>query len=68
MISPLMKPFELIWKLIAGILTITGRLVAGIIGSVLIALGALLCLTVIGAIAGIPMIIIGVLLLIRSLF
>ena len=32
----LLAPFKLIWKLVAGILEITGRLVAGIIGFVLL--------------------------------
>ncbi len=68
MTAPVLKPFTAIGKLITVILGLTGRLVAGIIGTVFIVLGAVLCITVIGAIAGIPLIIIGVLLVIRCLF
>ena len=68
MTAPVMQPFNALWKLITGILGLTGRLVAGIIGTVFIILGAVLCITVIGAIAGVPLIIIGVLLIIRCLF
>jgi hypothetical protein len=63
-----MQPFAALWKLITGILGLTGRLVAGIIGTLFIVLGAVLCMTVIGAIVGVPLIIIGVLLVIRCLF
>jgi hypothetical protein len=68
MTAPVMQPFTALWKLITSILGLTGRLLAGIIGTVFIILGAVLCITVIGAIAGIPLIIIGVLLVIRCLF
>ncbi|MCD4701601.1 MAG: hypothetical protein K8S24_07065 [Candidatus Aegiribacteria sp.] len=68
MTAPVMQPFTVIWKLITGILGLTGRLVAGIIGTVFILLGVVLCITVIGAIAGVPLIILGVLLVIRCLF
>jgi len=61
-------PFSALWKLLTTLLGLTGRLVAGVIGLVLLVLGVLLTLTVIGAIIGIPMIIAGILLLVRSLF
>ena len=62
------NPFTALSSLVTGILGLTGRLIAGIIGTVLIVLGAILCITVIGALLGVPMIIIGVLLVIRCLF
>ncbi len=68
MTSPALQPFAALWKLITGILGLTGRLVAGIVGMVFIVLGVILCITVIGAIVGVPLVIIGVLLVIRSLF
>ncbi|MCD4774573.1 MAG: hypothetical protein K8S15_00815 [Candidatus Aegiribacteria sp.] len=68
MTAPVMQPFTLIWKLVTGILVLTGRLVAGIIGTVFVVLGVVLCITVIGAIAGVPLILIGILLILRCLF
>lgn len=68
MINPVFQPFSALWKLITGILGLTGRLVAGIIGTVFVVLGVVLCITVIGAIAGVPLIIIGILLVLRCLF
>lgn len=62
------KPVEGIWRMAAGLLAITGRLLAGILGLVCIGLGVLLILTVVGAIVGIPLILLGILLLVRCLF
>ncbi len=61
-------PFWAIWKLVAGIVLATGRLVAVLIGLVLLIVGVILTVTVIGAIVGIPFIIFGFLLTIRGLF
>jgi len=47
---------------------LTGRLVAAILGLVLMIVGVILCLTVIGAILGIPLLIFGFLLMIRGFF
>jgi len=66
--SILSAPFSVLWKLLTTLLGLTGRLLAGVIGLVLLLLGVLLTLTVIGAIIGIPMIVVGLLLLVRSLF
>ncbi len=64
----LLRPFIWLWNLIAYIITLTGRLVAVILGIVLMLVGALLSITVVGAIVGIPFIIIGVLLVVRGLW
>lgn len=64
----LLWPFWLIWKLVAIILELTGRLLGAILGMVVIILGIVLCATVIGAILGIPLIILGFMLMIRSIF
>lgn len=64
----LLKPLVWLWNLIAHIVTLTGRLVAVIIGLVLIFVGGLLTVTIIGAIAGIPLLIIGILLVVRGLW
>ena len=61
-------PFVALWKFLALIIEMTGRLVGGILGCVLMLVGFILTLTVIGAIVGIPMLLIGFLLLIRSIF
>jgi hypothetical protein len=61
-------PFVAIWRLLAGIIQVTGRLVAAILGLVLMIVGVVLCLTVIGAIAGVPLIVFGLLLVLRGFF
>lgn len=61
-------PFVALWKLIAGIVEATGRLVAVILGLVLMIVGVVVSLTVVGAIIGIPLLIVGFLLTIRGLF
>jgi hypothetical protein len=61
-------PFVALWKFLALIIEMTGRLVAGILGCVLMLVGVILTLTVVGAIVGIPMLLVGFLMLIRSIF
>jgi hypothetical protein len=61
-------PFVALWKLVAGIIEMTGRLVAAILGLVLMIVGVVLTITIIGAIVGIPLIIFGFLLIIRGFF
>lgn len=61
-------PFVALWKLVAGIIELTGRLVAAILGLVLMIVGVALCLTVIGAIVGVPLILFGFMLTVRGLF
>ncbi|GAP07086.1 MAG TPA: hypothetical protein DEQ80_09445 [Anaerolinea thermolimosa] len=61
-------PFWLIWKLVAGIILFTGRIVGAIVGLVLMIAGVIVSLTIVGLIVGIPLIIFGFLLVLRSLF
>jgi hypothetical protein len=61
-------PFWAIWKLVIGIIAVTGRLVGAIVGLVFLIVGVVLTVTVIGAIVGIPFIIFGLLLMVRSIF
>ena len=61
-------PFWAIWQLLTWILQATGRLVAVILGLVLMIVGFIVTLTVIGAIIGVPLFIIGLLLVFRGLF
>ena len=64
----LLWPFYAIWRLVALILQITGRLIGVVLGLVLFIVGLILSLTIVGAVVGIPLIILGVLLILRSLF
>ena len=61
-------PFWAIWRLLATIVELTGRLVAVVLGLVHMVVGALISLTVIGAVIGIPLILIGFLLVLRGFF
>jgi hypothetical protein len=61
-------PFVALWRLLAGIVEITGRLVAVILGAVLMIVGIIVSLTVVGAIVGVPLAILGFLVILRGLF
>jgi hypothetical protein len=64
----LLWPFYAIWRLVAFILQVTGRLIGVVLGLVLLVVGLLVSLTVIGAVVGVPLIILGMLLILRGLF
>jgi hypothetical protein len=64
----LLWPFWAIWRLVALIVGLTGRLVAVVVGVVLLIVGIVVSLTVIGAIVGIPLALLGFLLVLRGLF
>ena len=61
-------PFTALWRLLATIVELTGRFVAMILGIVLIIVGVIVSLTVIGAIIGVPLALVGFLLFLRVLF
>src|ERR1044071_2604770 len=61
-------PFAAIWKLLAVIVEMTGRLVALILGIVLMIVGMLVSLTIVGAIVGVPLAIVGLLLFVKGIF
>jgi hypothetical protein len=61
-------PFVAMWRLITWILELTGRLIAAVLGFVLMVVGVLLTVTVIGAVVGLPLIVFGFMLMIRSIF
>jgi hypothetical protein len=61
-------PFVALWQLVSFILRFTGRIIGIVIGVVLIMIGGAISLTVIGAIVGIPLMVLGFLLIIRGLF
>jgi len=61
-------PFVAIWNLVVYIVSLTGRLVAILLGLALMLLGAILTVTIVGAIVGVPLAVIGFLLVIRGLW
>jgi hypothetical protein len=66
--SCLTWPFVALWRLVAFILELTGRFLAIVLGIVFMIVGVIVSLTVIGAIIGIPMILFGLMLVIRGFF
>ena len=61
-------PFWAIGQLVKAILKLTGRFLGVIIGFVFVIVGIVLSLTVVGAVIGIPLAGLGLLLVIRGLF
>ena len=61
-------PFVALWRLIAMIVEFTGRIIAVVLGAALMIVGIVVSLTVIGAIVGIPLAILGLLMIVRGLF
>lgn len=61
-------PFRFCGWLIGLILETTGRLLSLVIGLVICAIGVALCFTVVGAIIGVPLIIFGGGLMLKSIF
>lgn len=61
-------PFVALWRLLAFLLGLTGRLVLGVVGLVFMIAGLILTVTLIAAPVGIPLAVVGVLLVLRSIF
>ena len=61
-------PFAALWKLLAVIVEMTGRFVAMVLRVVFFIVGIIVSLTLIGAIVGIPLALVGLLLFFRGLF
>jgi hypothetical protein len=61
-------PIVALWRLVAAIVGLTGRLLAVVLGLVLMIVGAILSVTIIGAVAGIPMLVVGFLLVLKGIF
>ncbi len=61
-------PFYALWSLVTWILGLAGRVVAAVMGVVLMIVGILVSLTGVGACVGVPLFIFGFLLMLRSLF
>lgn len=67
-ISCLLWPFVAIWNLVVWIVNLTGRLLAVVLGLVLVIVGIILSLTIVGAVIGVPLAGFGVLLMVRGLW
>ncbi|MGH2522497.1 MAG: hypothetical protein ACRDH2_08330 [Anaerolineales bacterium] len=61
-------PVVALWRLLATIVEMVGRFVAILLGLVLMLIGALVSLTIVGAIVGIPLFVVGLLLALRGIF
>ncbi len=61
-------PFTLAWWLVTGITNIIGIVLAIIVGLVLMGVGIVLSSTIVGAVVGIPVGVLGLLLLVRALY
>ncbi len=66
--SCLLWPFVALWRLLAGVVGVAGRLVLLAVGFLLVVAGVLLTITVVGSIVGIPLAVVGLLLIVRSIF
>ncbi len=64
----LLWPFYAIWRFLTFILSVVGRLLCAILGLALMMGGGAITLSVIGAPVGIPLAVLGFLLLVRALF
>jgi hypothetical protein len=63
-----LRPFVFLGQLAAWLIEVLGRFLVVVIGLALMAAGAVLCLTLIGAVIGIPLFVVGLLLVIRGIF
>ncbi len=61
-------PFYAIAQLVAAILKLTGRFAAALLGFILLVVGGVLSITIIGAVIGLPMMLVGVLLIVKAIF
>jgi hypothetical protein len=64
----LLWPFKMLMSLIEGIIKLTGRLVAAVIGLAIMIVGVVLTALVITAPLGIPLIVFGFMLMVRGIF
>lgn len=64
----LLLPFVALWRLLGFVIVLAGRIVCALFGLVVMIAGVALSMSVIAAPAGIPLSILGLLLLVRALF
>lgn len=68
MLRVLTWPFRMVWSFVGMIFLGIGKLFSMILGIILAVVGVALSCTIVGAIAGIPLIVLGVTMFFRSLF
>lgn len=61
-------PFRMLFSLIGFVFSLTGRLVAAVLGLALVIVGIVVTCTMVGAVVGVPLIVLGGLLLLRAIF
>jgi hypothetical protein len=64
----LLWPFYAVWRLLTFILKAIGRLLCALLGLAIMIAGAAITMSVVGAPVGIPLTILGFLLLVRAIF
>lgn len=64
----LLLPFVGLWRLLGFVIKLTGRIICALLGLVVMVAGVTLSVSVVGIPAGIPLSILGFLLLVRALF
>jgi hypothetical protein len=67
-VSPLLWPFNAIWRLLTLLVELIGRLLCGLLGLALMAAGVAITITILAAPVGIPLVAFGFLLLVRAIF
>ncbi len=68
MLRVLFWPFKMLWSFVGVIFLAIGKLMSLLLGLLITVLGAVISATLVGAIVGIPLIILGITMMIRSLF
>ncbi len=61
-------PFGVVWRLLTWIVRITGRIICAVFGLAFMAFGVTIALSIVGAPLGVPVAVLGMLLLVRALF
>lgn len=64
----LLMPFVGLWRLLGFIIALTGRMICALLGLVVMIAGVTLTVSIVGIPAGIPLSVLGFLLLVRALF
>lgn len=68
MLRVLTWPFRMVWSFIGIVFLGIGKLLSMLLGVILAAIGVALCCTIIGSIIGVPLVVLGVAMFLRSLF
>ena len=61
-------PVVAAWKIITKLVALTGILIALLVGFVLMVVGVTLSMTVVGAVVGLPLLFIGVMITLRAIY